>query len=439
VAGIRNNIYIWETSYGIFVKRLDAHYGRINGMLSNACGINNYVVSDSMDKTIKIWNITNILEEEFPLDRLDKQIEMLHVSSLAQIAVAQSRNQLVVISLKNGRIKYPLCNSPHGAIFSCSSLTDSGAFAASSESNRLVVWDVESQRTIFVSDTHSSTCPIMQLKFHQKDQFVLCAYLDQADQLVTFANYMLPDGYLVYTEEIKIKSNDDYRPFVLTSDDTYLVFFRNDRKGNVVAVHHAERGYLIHNIKLSFSLPNLPTLVAMHRNAYMVAVVDAEKGTIINCRDKKMVRSIKNWNGRLTSDDKFGLFAPTRGGLELLNLKNGSRVKVLIPKVAEGVFDVDTLITGNDVHVVYYHSGKRTIRVFRISDGKQIADYKSTAKVRTMLCTQDSRAIVFGCEDGTVNMLIIADPLDTASVAYLSAWREDQLSLFSRDGKLFNP
>ena len=177
----------------------------------------------------------------------------------------------------------------------------------------------------------------------------------------------------------------------------------------------------------------------MHRNKYMVAVVDAEKGTIINCRDKKMVRSIKNWNGRLTSDDKFGLFAPTRGGLELLNLKNGSRVKVLIPKVAEGVFDVDTLITGNDMHVVYYHSGKRTIRVFRTSDGKQIADYKSTAKVRTMLCTQDSRAIVFGCEDGTVNMLIIADPLDTASVAYLSAWREDQLSLFSRDGKLFNP
>ena len=94
------------------------------------------------------------------------------------------------------------------------------------------------------------------------------------------------------------------------------------------------------------------------------------------------MRSIKNWNGKFTSDDRYGLYAPTKGGLELLDLKNGSRVKVFIPKVFDGVFDVDTLITGNDKHLIYYHTGKRTIRVYRISDCKQIADYKSTAKVK---------------------------------------------------------
>lgn len=152
-------------------------------------------------------------------------------------------------------------------------------------------------------------------------------------------------------------------------------------------------------------------------------------------RDKKYVRSIKNWNGRFTRDDKYGLYAPTRGGLELLDLKNGARVKVFIPKVAEGVFDVDTLITGNDMHIIYYHTGKRTIRVYRISDGKKLADYKSTAKIKTMLCAQDNRSIIFGCEDGTVNMLLIADPEDEEGVENLRTWRQDQLSLYSRDSK----
>lgn len=409
-------------------------------MLNNVTGLNNLVVSGSMDKTIKIWNIQNILEEDFPLDHLDKQIEMLHVSIQAQIAMAQSRNQLVVISLKNGRIKYSLCHSPHGAIFSCSALTNSGAIAASSESNRLVVWDVEQKVATFVSSSQSKTIPIMQLQFHQSDQYVLCAYMDQGSKIVTLTNYMLPDGDIVYTEEIQIKSVNDYKPFMFTSDDMYLVFYRDDKKSDMLAVHLAADGSNVHNIKLSYTgfTANFSAIVPFYESPHMVAIIDNEKGNIINCRDKKFVRSIKNWNGRLTRDDKFGLFAPTRGGLEFLDLRSGLRVKVFIPKVAEGVFDVDTLITQNDMHIIYYHTGKRTIRVYRISDCKKVADYKSAAKVRTMICTQDSRALVFGCEDGTVNMLIIADPLDEESVANLRAWRADQLTLYSRDGNILN-
>lgn len=109
---------------------------------------------------------------------------------------------------------------------------------------------------------------------------------------------------------------------------------------------------------------------------------------------------------------------------------------MLIPKVAEGVFDVDTLITDNDKHVIYYHSGRRTIRAFRLEDGKKIADYKSTARVRCMISSQDSKSLIIGCEDGTVNMLIIADPEEEEYVTYLREWRSEQLGLFSREGNL---
>jgi len=143
-AAIRHNVYIWETSYGVFIKTIDAHYGRINGMLSSTSSESkDLVLSSSMDKTIKIWDIQNILETEFPVDHLNKPIEMLHVSIEAEICVAQSRNQLVVISLKNGRIQGQLCHNQHGAIFTCSALTNSGAYAASSESNRLIFWHIE--------------------------------------------------------------------------------------------------------------------------------------------------------------------------------------------------------------------------------------------------------------------------------------------------------
>lgn len=100
VAGVRDNIYLWDTSYGTFLKTLDAHYGRITNLLGSFKEQKNIVVSSSMDKTIKIWNLNNILEEDFPLDHLEKPIEALHVSIVATIVMAQSRNQLAIYSLK---------------------------------------------------------------------------------------------------------------------------------------------------------------------------------------------------------------------------------------------------------------------------------------------------------------------------------------------------
>ena len=98
---------------------------------------------------------------------------------------------------------------------------------------------------------------------------------------------------------------------------------------------------------------------------------------ILNVRTKVMILSyfmqlfnifnlfVHRWNGVCTSNGKYGLYAPARGGLELINLKTGSTLHVLIPRVAEGVFSVDTQFTRNDLHVIYYHSGHKSIRVFR--------------------------------------------------------------------------
>jgi hypothetical protein len=40
-------------------------------------------------------------------------------------------------------------------------------------------------------------------------------------------------------------------------------------------------------------------------------------------------------------------------------------VRTFIPKVAEGVFTVIFMFNQTDEYVLYYHSGKKTLRVFR--------------------------------------------------------------------------
>ena len=96
-----------------------------------------------------------------------------------------------------------------------------------------------------------------------------------------------------------------------------------------------------------------------------MALIDPDKGNILDIKSKKFVRSLPRWGGRCTSDGRYGLVAPARGGLEVIELKHGKSLRTLIPKTAEGVFSNITMFTKTDEHVLYYHSGKNTLRLFR--------------------------------------------------------------------------
>jgi len=57
------------------------------------------------------------------------------------------------------------------------------------------------------------------------------------------------------------------------------------------------------------------------------------------------------------------LYAPGRGGSELFELKHGKSVRSFIPKLAEGVFTIICMFIKTEAYVLYYHGGRRTIRV----------------------------------------------------------------------------
>ena len=69
-----------------------------------------------------------------------------------------------------------------------------------------------------------------------------------------------------------------------------------------------------------FSYPLRPVCrgqVVMPNKASQVALIDSDKGNILDVRTRRFLRSVPRWNGSVTRDGKYGLFAPARGGLEV--------------------------------------------------------------------------------------------------------------------------
>lgn len=93
-----------------------------------------------------------------------------------------------------------------------------------------------------------------------------------------------------------------------------------------------------------------------------------------------------------------------------MELKKGTTVKTFIPKVAEGVFTVICMFTDSDEYVLYYHSGKKTLRIFRTNDAQMIANYKMQAELTAIKSTRDGQSLVLGTVDGCLSVFSIADP-----------------------------
>ena len=51
---------------------------------------------------------------------------------------------------------------------------------------------------------------------------------------------------------------------------------------------------------------------------YFIRKFISLKGVVFDVRTKKHIRTIRRWSGQVTKDGRLGLYAPSRGGLELV-------------------------------------------------------------------------------------------------------------------------
>ena len=411
VAGVRKNLYVWDVKQGNMVKVLDAHFGRIIAMTSVSTG-RNVVISSSMDKTINVWNFDKILEEVHTLDRMDKPIETVSLAAESSLCVTTTRNQTAVWDLESGRLVKLFVSNMRSSIVSQAVITKDGTHVLTAESPSLLVWEMSKDSPV----QQVSLGDIQQVMLNEEDTKAVVVS-KSASNKGSCSCLSLPDCKEIYKFEYNFKR---FVPAVLTRDGLFLAVPASDKSGDVIAVYHAKTGTLLYNLQLKYAnYRECRSVVAMHNDPNQVAIIDDDKGNILDLKKKTLVRSVARWNGMATRNGRKGLFAPSRGGLEILDLKTGKTTKTLIPRVAEGVFSVKVFFTDNDKHVVYYHSGHRTIRLFRVSDGKMLANYKASAEVKVIVSNPEGTAVVLGAVDGSLTTLAIADPEDEEHVDVL--------------------
>ncbi len=436
VAGVRKNLYVWDVKAGNLLKTLDVHFGRIISLVAVSTSDTNKVISSSIDKSIKVWNFDNILEDVHSIDRLEKPIESVSLAANVYVGATTTRNCVGIWNLESGRLIKTLSNSAHSSIVTHSVLSADASILVSAESGNVLIWDVD-RESVLKQDRQRD---VQQLLLTDEDK--KCIAISKAGlNQYTCVCRSIPEGEIVYQFEYNAKV---FRNAVVTADGLFLVVsaIGSKKDAELLKLFHAKTGTHVYDMTPKYhNYKNFSQIIAMPNEPNHVALIDDEKGNIWDIKKKSFVRSVNRWNGVCSSNGKQGLYAPNRGGLELIELKNGKTVHTLIPKVAEGVFNVTTMFTKNDQHVIYYHSGHRTIRVFRVSDGKKIANYKAHAEIKDIASTQGGMSIVLGAVDGSLGVLSVADPEKTVNKEFLSTLPSRQvkeMESVGHDGKMAN-
>ena len=70
---------------------LYAHFQRIVDIKSLVVGKENCVITSSVDRSIKVWDLDYIFEEDHHIDKHELTIESLCISTKAQLAVTSTR------------------------------------------------------------------------------------------------------------------------------------------------------------------------------------------------------------------------------------------------------------------------------------------------------------------------------------------------------------
>ena len=119
-----------------------------------------------------------------------------------------------------------------------------------------------------------------------------------------------------------------YKNIILTSDNQMFIAYGYEKQKEMLFVHHAEMGDFLHKIPVKYpNFKEVTMIVALPDKPWQVSLIDMDKGNVIDVKNKKFVRSIPQWGGRCSKDGKYGLYAPSRGGLDMLDLRHGTVMK----------------------------------------------------------------------------------------------------------------
>lgn len=267
VAGVRKNLYVWCLQSKELVKVLDAHFGRIIQLEALTIGSWNSVITSSIDRSVKVWNINNIFEQVHVIDRHELQIDNISLGKDTDLAVTVTRGCVGVWNIIQGRLLAKLADSPLGAIVTKAEITNNGKYILSSETGKLLIWNRVSEQVLYRHDQPN----IQQITFLENQEKILVVSCQNNQPTVTHTTEEgapppasnkfvawatvrnVPEGNILFSFEFNIRliPGIPFRQAVLTADWQHIIVVAVD-KGNkdYVGVYSGTNGSLIQKITL---------------------------------------------------------------------------------------------------------------------------------------------------------------------------------------------
>ena len=289
VTGIRQELLVWDMETGDLVKRMTAHFQRIVDVKSLVVGTNNEIITSSIDRCIKIWNLDYIFEKERHIDKHELTIDSLSISTTAGIAVVVTRSCLGVWDFMTGHLLFKLNNSALGAIITHGLVNEDGTYTVAAESGDVLYWDMKTRKVIFQEKQ-----PNIQQIFFYKNQ-TRCIVISREGDKGSYEGLVIsrsfPEGKVHWKFSYPFSI---FKNIVLTPDELNLVCYNGDNSKPTIYVHSSKNGSNTYTIPVKYNgFKEVSKLVALPDKPSVVALIDVDKGNQIDIVQQKHIRFLK--------------------------------------------------------------------------------------------------------------------------------------------------
>ena len=368
-------------------------------MASLAANGSNCIVTSSIDKTLKVWDLDNMEEAVYSMDRHDLPMEEVMVAG-GRLA-GRSRNCVVLWDPDTGRVVRKVSDTVLGAVITLAALTSDGELLVTVECSCLMVWSLDATEGPLVREPVQE---VVQLVLYCEDTRLLVVSKESAGEgghVLRVEGRLLPGAQLIFTLDFPVTR---VKPVCLTQDESWLVGLGWEAERPVIFVFHTDSGEFLHMLPLKMaSIKDVVRMVPVRDKHNTIALIEGDRATICDLKNRRVVKTIPSWTGQATMDGRWGLAAPARGGLHLLDMEQeGAVARTLIPRRAQGVATNHAMFTPTDEYVLYYNSAEKCIEVFMVEGGQRLASYHVHTELRCLAASPDGLSVVFGTTEGSV-------------------------------------
>ena len=207
------------------------------------------MITASIDRTVKVWNINYIFEQVHHIDRHELPIDSVCVSTEAGIAVVVTRTCIGIWDILTGKLKTKLAESVLGAIVTHALVTDNGEYIVAAESGFVLYWKVDEEKVIF-KEEQKNILQVMLYDDKRKSLFISKGKSPNVgDTKAICIARTVPEGKKLFEFDFTYKQ---FKNIILTSDDNYFVAYGYDKLKDTIFVNHAVTGEFLHKILVKY-------------------------------------------------------------------------------------------------------------------------------------------------------------------------------------------